>query len=96
MKKAKYEISFNRIIKKEINDNNDIVLSFVSDSFIINTICDLKCKYNLTIVHMALDVYGNNIIIIKCAHDIHLSILSDFSSTLGDKITNCRMVKGIF
>lgn len=95
MKKAKYEISFNRIIKKEIN-GNDIVLSFVSDSFIISTICDLKCKYNLTIVHMALDVYGNNIIIIKCAQDIHLSILSDFSSTLGDKITNCRMVKRIF
>ena len=95
MKKAKYEISFNRIIKKEIN-GNDIVLSFVSDSFIINTICDLKSKYNLTIVHMALDVYGNNIITIKCAQDIHLSILSDFSSTLGDKITNCRMVKRIF
>ena len=95
MKKAKYEISFNRIIKKEINDN-DIVLSFVSDSFIINTICDLKSKYNLTIVHMALDVYGNNIIIIKCAQDNNLSILSDFSSTLGDKITNCRMVKRIF
>ena len=64
MKKAKYEISFNRIIKKEIN-GNDIVLSFVSDSFIINTICDLKSKYNLTIVHMSLDVYGNNIIIIN-------------------------------
>ena len=75
MKKAKYEISFNRIIKKEINDNNDIVLSFVSDSFIINTICDLKSKYNLTIVHMTLDVYGNNIIIIKCTQDNHLSIL---------------------
>ena len=95
MKKAKYEISFNRIIKKEIN-GNDIVLSFVSDSFIINTICDLKSKYNLTIVHMTLDVYGNNIIIIKCDKDNHLSILSDFSSTLGDKITNCRMVKRIF
>ena len=95
MKKAKYEISFNRIIKKEIN-GNDIVLSFVSDSFILNTICDLKCKYNLTIIHMTLDVYGNNIIIIKCAQDNHLSILSDFSSTLGDKITNCRMVKRIF
>ena len=95
MKKAKYEISFNRIIKKEIN-GNDIVLSFVSDSFIINTICDLKSKYNLTIVHMTLDVYGNNIIIIKCTQDNHLSILSDFSSTLGDKITNCRMVQRIF
>lgn len=95
MKKTRYEISFNRIINKEI-DGNDVVLRFVSDSFIINAICDLKSKYHLTIVHMTLDVYGNNIIIIKCDKDSHLKILSDFNSELGDKITNCRMVKRIF